>query len=194
MKNRIPDYAVSDLFINRWSPRAMSGQELTDQELMSLFEAARWAPSSYNNQPWHFVYAKRNTPHWHTLYNLLDDFNKTWNTKTAVLVVVISRNTFTYNNKPSRTHSYDTGAAWIALGLQAYLNHIVAHGMEGFDYDRAKKELNIPDGYTVEAMIALGKLGNIEDLPPELQKKEVPSTRKHVSEFVFEGNFLDQCK
>ena len=86
-------------------------------------------------------------------------------------------------------HSFDAGSAWQNLALQASLNNLVAHGMEGFDYDSAKKELHIPDGYTVEAMIAIGKPGNKDDLPPELKKREEPSDRKPVETFVFEGRF-----
>jgi nitroreductase len=162
---------------------------MSDEELFTLFEAARWAPSSYNGQPWRFIYAKRETPAWETIFNLMVPFNQSWAKNAAVLVVVVSRNKFEFNGKPETTHSYDTGAAWQNLALQAHLNNIVAHGMEGFDYERAKKELAIPDDYTVEAMIALGKPGNVKDLPAELQEKEVPSDRKKVKEIAFEGKF-----
>lgn len=120
MKKRIAEHEILDLILNRWSPRAMSGETISDKELMSLFEAARWAPSSYNNQPWRFIYAKRGTEHWNTLFNLLVDANKEWANKAAVLIVVVSANNFVYNNKPSRTHSFDTGAAWENLALQGY--------------------------------------------------------------------------
>src|SRR5579885_1803542 len=89
---RIADYPVADIIVDRWSPRAMSGELITDQELMSLFEAARWAPSSYNGQPWRFIYAKRDTQQWYSLFNLLIDFNKQWVDKAAVLIVVVSKN------------------------------------------------------------------------------------------------------
>ncbi|MCX5922839.1 MAG: nitroreductase family protein [Candidatus Dependentiae bacterium] len=186
---RKPAHKVADCIINRWSPRAMSGQPMTDEELNSLFEAARWAPSSYNDQPWFFLYAKRDSQHWQTYFDLLVDFNKEWAKKASVLVVVISRNNFTHNNAPSRTHSFDTGAAWQNMALQASMNGFVARGMGGFDYDRAKTALQISDDYTVEAMIALGKPGNKEDLPQYMQEQETPSTRKKVEEFSIEGTF-----
>ncbi|HEX6027618.1 MAG TPA: nitroreductase family protein, partial [Nitrososphaeraceae archaeon] len=88
---RHPAYKINPLFVNRWSPRSMSGEELNDQDIMSLFEAARWAPSSFNNQPWRFIYAKRNTQHWDRLFSLLYEGNKVWAVNAAVLVVVISR-------------------------------------------------------------------------------------------------------
>ena len=189
MTARIAKYKVEDLIINRWSPRAMSGEPISNDELMSLFEAARWAPSSYNNQPWRFVYARRNTQYWDTFFNLMVEFNQSWAKNAAVLIVVVSHNTFESNNKPARTHSFDAGAAWQNLALQGTANGLVVHGMEGFDYDRAHKDLNIPDGYTVEAMVAVGKPGKTEDLPQDLQEREAPSDRKHIKEFVSEGQF-----
>ncbi len=183
------EHEILDLILNRWSPRAMSGETISNQELMSLFEAARWAPSSYNNQPWRFIYATRESSHWNTLFNLLVEANKQWANNAAVLIVVISANNFAYNNKPSRTHSFDTGSAWENLALQGYAQGLVIHAMEGFDYDRAKTELTIPDDYTVEAMIAVGKPSALDTLPIELQKKEEISDRKKVEEFIFEGQF-----
>ncbi len=182
-------YPINDMFINRWSPRAMSGKDISHEQLMSLFEAARWAPSSFNGQPWRFIYAHRNTPQWDALYNLMVLANQEWTKNAAVLMVVVSRNSFEYNNKPSRTHSFDAGSAWMSLALQASIMNLVAHGMEGFDYDKARKDLHIPDEYTVEAMIAIGYPGALDVLSPELQKKEVLSDRKKVEEFIFEGIF-----
>jgi len=188
MKRRA-DHIINEIFINRWSPRAMSGESITDQEILSLFEAARWAPSSYNGQPWRFIYAKRDTNEWNVLFNLLVPFNKQWAKNAAVLVVIVSHNNFDHNGKPSRTHSFDTGAAWQNLALQASGMGLVAHGMEGFDYSKAGEDLTIPNDYTIEAMIAIGKPGEMEMLSPEMQKKEVPSGRKKVEEFIFEGKF-----
>src|ERR687891_289287 len=151
---RIPTHNINPLFLNRWSPRCMSGEELSDGELMALFEAARWAPSSYNNQPWRFIYAKRNTESWNKLFDLLYDGNKVWAKNAAVLVVVISRKNFEYNEKPSITHQFDAGSAWENLALEACDREIATHGMQGFDYQRAKTDLAIPEIYDVMAMIA----------------------------------------
>lgn len=186
---RTSDYPIERLLLERWSPRAMAGQPISDEELMTLFEAARWAPSSYNGQPWRFIYAKRDTKHWAKLFDLLVPFNQSWCHAAAVLVVIVSRDTFAWNNKPARTHSFDTGAAWENLALQSHAMGLVVHGMEGFDYERAKKELNIPDGYTVEAMFAVGRPGRKEDLHKELQEREEMSNRNPISSFVFEGEF-----
>ena len=188
-KYRKSEYQVSSIFIDRWSPRAMSGQEITNDELMSLFEAAKWAPSSYNNQSWRFIYAKRNTKYWNKFFNLMVEFNQSWTSNAAALVVIISKKTFDHNGNPTRTHSFYTGAAWQNLALQGSLLGLVVHGMEGFDYEKARKELNVPDDYQIEAMAAIGKPGNIEGISKELQEREIPSNRKNVSEIVFEGIF-----
>lgn len=186
---RKPGYKIDPLIHNRWSPRAMTGEEMSDAELMPLFEAARWAPSSFNGQPWRFLYAKRNTPNWDLFHNLMVDFNKQWTKNAAVLLVIISHKVFERNNKPSVTHSYDTGAAWMSLALEGSSRGYVVHGMEGFDYAKAKTDLNVPDDYQVEAMAAIGKRAPKESLPPEMQAKELPSDRKSLNTIIFEGKF-----
>lgn len=186
---RKADYPIDTLFLDRWSPRAMSGEELSADELMALLEAARWAPSSYNNQPWRIVYARRNTEHWARLFNLLVEPNQVWAKNAAVLLVFISKTTFDHNDEPSPTHSFDTGAAWENLALQGSLKGLVVHGMQGFDYDRAKTELEVSDGYKVEAMAVIGKPGQWENLPEKLRQREFPSDRRKLSETAFEGTF-----
>ncbi len=192
MKKRVSKYPVLDIILNRWSARAMSGESIDDTQLMTLFEAAHWAPSSYNNQPWRFLYAKRDTKHWDTFFNLLVPFNQSWAKNAAVLIVIISHNLFEYNDKTSRTHSFDTGAAWENLALQGSADELVVHGMEGFDYNRARTELAIPDEYTIEAMAAVGKPASAQTLPPDLQKKEEFSDRKPVEDIIFEGKFSEK--
>ncbi len=169
----------------------MSGEEVSDEDLMSLFEAARWAPSSYNNQPWRFVYAKKGTKYWDGFFGLLSDSNKTWAKDASTLVMIISKSTFDYNDKPSITHSFDTGAAWENLALQGTIIGLVVHGMQGFDYKAAKILLRLSDKYTVEAMAAIGKPGKKESLPKELQERELPSDRKKLTQTVFEGKFKE---
>lgn len=186
---RQPDYPIHELILNRWSPRAMSGEGLTDEELMPLFEAARWAPSSYNAQPWRFILAKRETEHWSRLFELLVPFNQSWAKNAGALALIISHKIFEHNGKPSDTHSFDTGAAWENLALEGSAQGLVIHGMQGFDYEKAKTNCKIPEDYQVEAMIAIGKPGSKKDLDPETQKKETPSNRKPLSELLFHGVF-----
>jgi nitroreductase len=188
-QKRRTDYQIDPLFLNRWSPRAMTGESISDEELMPLFEAARWAPSSYNAQQRRFVYAKRETEHWDTFFRLLTEGNKLWCVNAAVLVVVIARKNFEYNEKPSRTNVYDTGAAWENLALEGSRRGLVVHGMQGFDYDKARTALGIPDNYDVCAMIAIGRRGRKEDLAAKLQEGEEPSDRRPLEEIVLEGVF-----
>ncbi|OQA36450.1 MAG: malonic semialdehyde reductase [Candidatus Dependentiae bacterium ADurb.Bin331] len=185
--SRKTDFPVEPIFIERWSPRALSPKEITDEELMPLFEAARWAPSSYNAQPWRFIYAKRGTENWNTLFNLMVPFNQAWACNASALVLMVSYKYFPHNGEFSRTHAFDAGAAWQNFALQASQMGLVAHGMAGFDYDRAKIELNISDDYEILMMIAVGRPGNSEDLPADLRTREEPSIRKPVSTFAFEG-------
>lgn len=188
-KQRKADYPINSIFVKRWSPRAMSGQPITDQQLMTLFEAARWAPSTYNEQEWRFLYAPNGGGTWQTFFNLLMKANQVWCAKAACLVVVCSKKTFTLNGMPNPVHTFDAGAAFENLALQGAEMGLVVHGMAGFDADKARKDLKIPDDYKVEAMIAIGQPGNPADLPAELREREVPTGRKSVSEIAREGLF-----
>ena len=188
-ERRKPEREVDELFLDRWSPRAMSGEEISEEELMTLFEAARWAPSSYNNQPWRILYARRGTGHWPVFLGLLVEGNRAWAKDAAALLLFVSKETFDFNGQPYPTHSFDTGAAWENLALQATLGGLVAHGMQGFDYGRARTELNIPEGFRVEAMVAVGRPGDPASLPENVRAREKPSDRKPLSEITCEGAF-----
>lgn len=188
-KYRKTEYPVNDIFVKRWSPRAMSGQNVTKEEMMSLFEAARWAPSSFNNQSWRFLYSLKNSESWDTYFDLLLEGNQKWAKSAGALIVIISKTTFDYNGKPAKTHAFDTGAAWENLALQGSINNLVVHGMQGFDYEMAKSVLNIPDEYVVQAMAAIGKPGDPDNLPEGLREKDFPSDRKNIKEIAIEGSF-----
>ena len=182
-------YPVGELFLDRWSPRALSGEAVPEEELLTLFEAARWAPSSYNNQPWRILYARRDTEHWPVFLGLLVEGNRNWAADAAALLLFVSKETFDFNGEPYPTHSFDTGAAWENLALQATLRGLVAHGMQGFDYERARTELGVPEGFRVEAMAAVGRPGDPERLPERLRAREAPSGRKPLDEITCEGPF-----
>ena len=186
-EHRQPDWPVEPMLYQRWSPRAMSGEALTRDEIMTLFEAARWAPSSYNAQNWRLLYAIRASEHWDRFFELIGEGNRSWVKNAGMLIVLVSRSTFEHNDNPARTHSFDSGSAWQNLALQSAAMGLVAHALQGFDYERAKTELRVPDGYTVEVMIAVGRPGEIEDLPEGPRGMEKPNTRKPVSEIAFEG-------
>ena len=187
-------YKINPIILNRWSPRSMTDEKLSYEELMSLFEAARWAPSSANSQPWIFTYATRDTEEWNTLFNLLEDFNKIWAKNAAVLIVIVSKKEFEYNGKviPSVTHQFDTGAAWENLALEATSRGLVVHGIAGFDYGRTRKDLDIPDSFDIIAMVAIGKRGGKDMLPSKFQEMEKPSDRKPLEQMVMKGRFKEK--
>lgn len=189
LHHRKSDYPVEQQFLRRWSPRALSGAPVKPFDLMTLFEAARWAPSTYNEQEWRFVYAHRDTPQWEKIFDLLYDPNKAWCKDAGVLCVVISKKTFTKNGKPNPVHTFDAGSAFMSLSLQAAHMGLVVHGMAGFDYEKAAKDLGVPDDYKVEAMFAVGHPGDVSKLAKEMADIEKPSPRKPVSEIVREGTF-----
>jgi len=184
---RKADHPIDQWFLDRWSPRAMSGEPIAPADLMTLLEAARWAPSSFNNQPWRILYAHRDTPHWPTFLDLLVDANKAWAGRAGALLVFVSRTTFEHNNKPAITHSFDCGAAWENLALQGFRLGLAVHGMQGFDYDRARTALKIPEGFQVEAMVAIGKPGDPSQLPEKLRERESPNDRRPLSQTACEG-------
>ena len=186
---RQPDHPIATLFLDRWSPRAMSGEPVTGEELMRLFEAARWAPSASNTQPWRMLYAHRDTAHWPLFFDLLVERNQLWCRNAAVLVLFVSKRTNVKTGKPMLTHTYDTGAAWACFALQGVMNGLVIHGMRGFDAARARETLGLPEDFDVEAMAAVGRPGRTEDLPDLFHAGETPNSRRPLAETVCEGPF-----
>jgi nitroreductase len=186
---RKTDAEVADIFPERWSPRAMEPTPLKLEDLLPLFEAARWAPSSYNNQPWRFLYALRGTEVFKLYLGLLEKGNAAWAKNAGALLVICSRTVFDVTGKPSRTHSFDAGAAWAYLALHGSMRGLVVHGMEGYDSERTRAELGVPEDFQVEAMAAVGYPGRVEDLPKKAQEMEKPSGRKKLVEIAFEGRF-----
>ncbi|WP_426141405.1 nitroreductase family protein [Pseudomonas sp. DWP3-1-2] len=190
---RIADYPIDAQFTERWSPRAFTGESIPQETLLSFFEAARWAPSAYNSQPWRFLYARRDTPNWSRYLSLLVEFNQSWAQHASALVIVISKTTFTApgatEESPALWHTFDTGCAWGHLALQASQSGWYTHGMAGFDKERTRQELNIPEGYEIHAAVAIGKLGDKSTLPEYLQGRETPSPRRPVAELAAEGDF-----
>lgn len=189
MSERCPQYPIEDLFVKRWSPRSMTGETVPHADLMSLFEAARWAPSAYNNQPWRFLYAHRDSVHWPLFFGLLGEFNQSWCKNAGALVLLASKTTFDHNGKAARLHAFDTGAAWENLALEAAHRGLVAHAMEGFDHVGARPALNLPEELDPMIMIAIGHRGPAEQLPDTLQQREKPTPRKSLNELVFAGPF-----
>jgi nitroreductase len=167
----------------------MSGDTITNDELMRLFEAARWAPSTYNEQEWRFLYAHRDSENWDDFFDLLVEGNQVWCSQAAVLVLALSHKVFQRNGKPNPVHSFDTGAAFENLALQGAAMDLVVHGMAGFNQNKARTTLAVPDDFEVEAMFAIGRPGDPGHLPEVLRQREMPSQRNPISDFVREGRF-----
>lgn len=190
---RNPDHAIDPMFVERWSPRAFTGEDIPVETLMTMFEAARWSPSSYNSQPWRFVWARRGTPSFERFLGLLTGTNPEWCKTASALVFVCSSETMTLPGKsepvPSRTHSFDAGSGWMSLALQAHLLGWHTHGMVGLNFAEVAGVLNVPLGFTVEIAIAIGRRGDPGQLSEGLRSREMPNARKPLAEIVFEGAF-----
>ncbi|MBI4666492.1 MAG: nitroreductase family protein [Nitrospinae bacterium] len=181
-------YPIDPMFLDRWSPRAMEPAPITREEIYTLFEAARWAPSCFNEQPWRFIYAMRDENGFGKLLGLLTEGNKVWAKNASALIFVASSKIFAHNGKPNRSHMLDAGAAWMSLALQARKMGMYAHAMAGFDVERSYGELNVPrDGYDMGCAIAVGRYGDASALPPDLREREKPSQRNPLETLVFEG-------
>lgn len=186
---RSVEHEVETIFPARWSARAMNGEALDEATLGRLFEAARWAPSAFNLQPWRFVYATHGSAAWPAFLDLLVEGNRSWCERAGALIIVFSRTLSERDGKPAGTHVFDTGAAWQNLALQGVRMGLVVHGMAGFDWSRAGEVAKAPAHYAVQAMIAVGHPGSLDDLSESQREREVPSLRKRVSEISFAGAF-----
>lgn len=190
---RVPDHPVAPLFVERSSPRGFTDETIPQEVLDTLFEAARWAPSASNLQPWRFVYARRGGPGWDAMLSSLVPFNQGWAKHAAALVMVLSKRTTqsspTDEPKPSHSHSFDAGAAWMSLAFQAHMLGWVAHGMTGVDFAKARDVLQVPEDYKLEAAVAIGRHGDLDRLPESLRARETPNGRNPIASFVSEGTF-----
>lgn len=192
--SRESEYSIDPLFLDRWSPRAFSNEAMPEKDLLTILEAGHWAPSSFNHQPWRFVYALRGSEQWDKFLGLLIEFNQSWVKSAAALLFVVSRTHSgelrSAEQKPIYSHSFDAGAAWASIALQAHLSGYEAHGMTGVDFDKAGEVLGIPDGFRIECAVAIGKIGDKRQLPEGLREREAPSSRKPLSDVAFNGTFV----
>ena len=193
---RIPDYPIEKLFVERWSPRSYHASPMPASDLLTILEAARWAPSAFNIQPWRFLYSHREDKHWKTYLRLLDPFNAGWARNASALVFVLSDTVISGDadrpSRISRTHSFDTGAAWAQFALQATHLGYQAHAMAGVYFDQIHQTLSIPDRYRVEIAAAIGKRASKSALPSDLQTRETPSMRLPVQKIASAGLFPKQ--
>ncbi|WP_372731903.1 nitroreductase family protein [Novosphingobium sp.] len=177
--------------VNRWSPYAFDGSAVPQEDLDVIFEAAGLAASAFNYQPWRFAYAHKGDANFEAFLSALVPFNQNWAKDAGVLVYVVSDEFMRSDkgNNPNHSHSFDAGAAWANAALQALSMGYRTHGMSGIDFAKAAEVLNVPEGFRVEMAFVIGKQGDVSQLSEMLQKREVISDRKPVSEIAFAGPF-----
>lgn len=185
---------IDPLFLDRWSPRAFRSEPVSSEQIASLFEAMRWAPSSSNEQPWVVVYAQTQADRERFLGTLVEG-NRIWAKHAPLLLYIAARrHSRQHPERLSPTATFDTGAAWMALALQARRLGLYAHAMAGFDKEAAYPALSLDvNRYELCAAVAVGGRGDTSLLPPKLQEREAPNGREAVVTFVHEGSFRPEA-
>lgn len=189
---RVAHHPVDPIFTARWSPRAFDRSVIPDADLHTIFEAARWAPSAFNAQPWRLLYAKRESADWDRFLALLMPFNQAWAQNAGVLIYLCSdtlMETKPGQISPSHTHSFDTGAAWASMALQATMLGYHAHGMAGVEWDQARVALKVPDRFRIDAACVIGRTGSLDILDEKNRAREKPSDRRPIAEIAIAGDF-----
>jgi nitroreductase len=184
---RLPDHPVHPLFIDRWSARSFSDEQVSDETLFSVLEAARWAPSGNNLQPWRFIVA-RSSAEKQAFHAFIAPQNRVWCEKAPVLIALISE-TVTATGQAIGSHAFDAGTAWGYLALEATHQGLITHAMGGFDRELARTALSIPAEYAIHVIIALGYRGDKSQLPEALQQRETPNARRFLVDSVYASSF-----
>lgn len=186
-QTRRPEYPVHAHFVNRWSSRAFDSRPVEEDVLYTVLEAARWAPSSGNGQPWRFIVARTQEER-ERFRSFIRPGNRVWSDRAPALVLLVSY-TLNANGEPGGSHAFDAGAAWGTIASQAALLGLNTRAIGGFDHELAREALHIPEEYDLHAVITLGYRGDKSVLPETLQEREVPTDRRSLNELVHEGVF-----
>ena len=191
LASRTPTHDIEPLFVSRWSTKAYDGEEIPDDILLKSFEAARWAPSGGNGQPWRFIYAKRGSENWPQFLSLVNERNQVWAANASALIVLLSKKIrqTPEGPRPSRSHSFDAGAAWSNFAHQTHLSGYSTRAIGGFDRPAARASLEIPEEFEIEVFIAIGKPADKTVLPEPLQTANQPSNRLPLSVLISDGRF-----
>lgn len=185
-ENRSSELEVSPLFLNRWSPRAYTDQKVSDQDLNTILEAARWSASSNNQQPWRF-YVANTEAKLDVFKQFIVPFNRSWTDHIPQLILLASAK-LTPKGDPNGAHAFDAGSAWAHIALQSTLLGLIAHAMGGFDGAKARELLNVPDDIELHAVIAIGYQGDKSILSEGLQEREKPNQRNPLADSIVEWN------
>ena len=196
--HRTPDHPIEPLFLSRWSPRSYDASAMPEPDLLTILEAGRWAPSAFNVQPWRFLYALRDDAHWAGFFSLLDPFNQQWAKDASALIFLVSDTVMPGDeHRPgpvSQYNSFDAGAAWLQIALQASTLGYAAHAMAGLVFDKAPQVLELPEQFRLEVGIAIGRKADAARLPDSLRTREVPSGRKPLEQISCPGPFPQHFK
>jgi nitroreductase len=192
-KPAITQQPIHELIANRWSGRAYDASKpVTKDQLVSLLEAARWAPSCFGDQPWRYVVCNKseNLQAWQAAYDCLVPGNQSWAVNAPLLLLICADTLFSHNDKPNKWAPYDTGAATENLCLQATALGLMAHQMGGFDADKARTTFNVPERYQILAMVTVGYQADVERLTGETKERETAArSRKPLNELFFNGQW-----
>ncbi|TPW28434.1 nitroreductase family protein [Martelella alba] len=191
--HRISEHPIDPLFLNRWAPRAFNGETMPEADLSTVLDAAHWAPSASNHQPWRFAWFRQGTPLFADAVELLMEGNRVWASRASALVFVVSKKAYINHEglaTPLATHAFDSGCAWGMAAMQAKMMGYETHGMGGILKDAIAAYLKLSDDYSVNMAFAVGKLGPVTALPEKLQAREVPSNRKALGEVAAEGRII----
>lgn len=185
------DHPILEAIQRRWSPYAFADKPVETAKLMSLLEAARWSASAFNEQPWRFILATKDQPKAYAkALSCLVEANQNWAKQAPILILTVTRTTFTRNDNPNRVHLHDLGLAVQNLVIQATSMDLFTHQMAGVDLEKVKSEYDLPDGFEAQTAIAIGYGVEAQDLPEAVREKEqAPRSRKALSEFVFGETF-----
>jgi nitroreductase len=181
---------IHPLIKKRWSPRAFLSQPVDKEVLRRIFEAARWAPSSYNEQPWRFIFGEKDDETWEKIFQTLKPSNKLWAALAPVLILSVGKKIVTINNTTNKVYQYDVGQSVAYITFQVMQEGLYIHQMGGFDGDKARDTFEIPEDYQPVTVLAIGYKGEPGILNEEHQKKELaPRQRRQADDFVFSGTF-----
>lgn len=184
MENRELNHDIMPEIATHWSPRAFDEKrEVADDDLLALFEAARLAPSCFNEQPWRFIVVQGQEAR-QKLLPCLTERNQQWAVRAPVLMVILAKDNFSHNGKPNRWHAFDTGTAWGYLSIEAQHRGLITHAMGGFSVEQVRGAFLVPEDYSIMAVVAIGYYGQISDLPEQFLEKERPNPRKPVDEII----------
>lgn len=184
------NHPISNILAKRWSPRAYSDKVVEKEKLQSILEAARWAPSSMNEQPWRFIVGVNRDKTWALIFETLVEWNQKWAGKAPVLILNLAKKTFTYKGRPNATYAYDTGQAVAMMVTEVVNQGLFGHQMGGFSAEKAHELFDIPDDFLPVSVTAIGYYGDINELPIDMHESEMEERkRRPITDTVFSNTF-----